>query len=93
MKDYIQQLINIPFDLSKDYMLRAELINLQEDESILVVTMHHIASDAWSMPIIVKDVTELYRSYEEGNPLTLESLKLQYADFAIWQRNYLQGEV
>ncbi|MBK8551800.1 MAG: amino acid adenylation domain-containing protein [Ignavibacteria bacterium] len=93
LKDYIQQLINIPFDLSKDYMLRAELITLKEDESILVVTMHHIASDAWSMPIIVKEVTELYRSYEEGNPLSLTPLKLQYADFAIWQRNYLQGEV
>jgi amino acid adenylation domain-containing protein len=73
-------------------MLRAELVVLNEIENVLVVTLHHIASDGWSSSIIVKELVELYKAFEEGGPV-LTPLKIQYADYAIWQRNYLQGEV
>jgi hypothetical protein len=90
---YIQQLIDKPFDLSKDYMLRAHLITLHEQEHILLVTIHHIASDAWSMAVIVKEVVELYSAFTENKQPRLEPLSIQYADYAIWQRSYLSGPV
>ncbi|MEO7583967.1 MAG: amino acid adenylation domain-containing protein [Ferruginibacter sp.] len=89
----IQQLILKPYNLSTDYMLRASLIQLQEVEHMLVVTLHHIASDGWSRSILVNDFAAYYREYEEGTKLTLPMLPVQYADFAIWQRNYLKGEM
>jgi len=93
MLQRVQQLISEPFDLSKDYMLRAALIMLQEMDYVLVVTMHHIASDGWSLPIIVKEVVELYNAFVEERSVLLPALPLQYADYASWQRNYLKGEV
>jgi hypothetical protein len=73
-------------------MLRATVINLDEDEHVLVVTMHHIASDGWSTSIIVKELVELYSSFEENRLAVLPSLSIQYADYSIWQRSYLDGE-
>ncbi|MEO7584343.1 MAG: amino acid adenylation domain-containing protein, partial [Ferruginibacter sp.] len=93
LHQYLHQLISEPFDLSKDYMLRATLVMLEKEEAIMVITMHHIASDGWSLPIVVKEVAELYASFVEGRPSKLAPLTVQYADFAIWQRNYLQGAV
>lgn len=93
LRNQVQQLIRKPFDLSIDHMLRATLIKLNEEEHLLLVTMHHIASDGWSMPVIVKEIASLYNSYDKGLPVGLPSLEIQYADYAIWQRNYLQGEV
>ncbi|MDQ6815148.1 MAG: condensation domain-containing protein, partial [Bacteroidota bacterium] len=90
---YIQQLVNQPFDLSTDFMLRAHLISLHEREHILVVTMHHIASDGWSMSIIVREVLELYKAFSENCPAQLLILNIQYADYAIWQRSQLQSEI
>jgi len=93
LQQYIQQLIRAPFDLSKDDMFRASLITLNEGEFILVATLHHIASDGWSRSILVKEVVELYNSHEEGREPQLPTLKVQYADYAIWQRANLSGEV
>jgi NRPS condensation-like uncharacterized protein len=93
LQKYIQQLINEPFDLSRDYMVRASLIGLNDQEHVLVVTMHHIASDAWSLPIIIGELMELYAAYSEDRPARLAPLQIQYADYAVWQRNFLQGEV
>ncbi|MBK8551804.1 MAG: amino acid adenylation domain-containing protein [Ignavibacteria bacterium] len=93
LNQYIQKLIYTPFDLSKDHMLRAALIRLKEDEHILVVTLHHIASDGWSVSILVKELVELYNSFEESREANLSPLKIQYSDYAIWQRKYLQGVV
>lgn len=93
LRNQVQQLIKEPFDLSKDHMLRATLIKLEDSEHLLLVTMHHIASDGWSMPVIVKEIASLYNSYDKGLPVGLPSLETQYADYAIWQRNYLQGEL
>jgi amino acid adenylation domain-containing protein len=81
------------FDLTNGPLFRAKLLRLSEDDHVLVLTMHHIASDGWSMGILVNEVTTLYRSYSEGQPSTLAELPIQYADFAHWQRNWLDGEV
>ena len=90
---YISGLISKPFDLSKDYMLRAELIETEKEDHVLVVTTHHIASDGWSTSILVKEVAELYTAHTAGKAAQLAALPVQYADYAIWQRTYLQGEV
>jgi NRPS condensation-like uncharacterized protein len=93
LQQYIVTSISQPFDLSNDYMLRANLVKLGDDDYVLVVTMHHIASDGWSLSVIVKEVIELYGAYIEKRPAQLPALALQYADYAIWQRTYLQGEL
>lgn len=93
LQKYLQQLIKKPFDLANDHMLKATLLSLEDQEYLLLVTMHHIASDGWSMPLIVKEVGELYKCYSEDKPVNLLPLNIQYADFAIWQRNYLKGEL
>lgn len=93
LKQYIESLIKQPFDLSKDYMLRCSLIKIEEDHYILAVTIHHIASDGWSLSILVKEVVELYSSLDEDRPTQLQPLEIQYADFALWQRQFLSESV
>ncbi|MDH4473686.1 MAG: condensation domain-containing protein, partial [Fluviicola sp.] len=93
LQSRIQELLNAPFDLSKDYMLRASLIILDNEEYLLVVVMHHIVSDGWSLPIVVHEIVELYDAFVEKRESHLLQLPIQYADFAIWQRNHLSGKV
>ncbi|MBO9205113.1 MULTISPECIES: amino acid adenylation domain-containing protein, partial [Niastella] len=81
-----------PFDLSADHMLRATLVRINAEEHVLIAVIHHIAFDGWSIAIMVKELTELYRSRLENRPATLPVLSLQYADYALWQRQYLSGE-
>ena len=81
------------FDLSSDLMLRAQSIKLSADEHVLLVTMHHIASDGWSMSILINEFSTLYSAYSQGKKSPLSALEIQYADYAHWQRNWLQGEV
>ncbi|PSL42361.1 amino acid adenylation domain-containing protein, partial [Chitinophaga niastensis] len=90
---YIQSLIAAPFNLLADHMIRAHLIILEEEEHILVVTQHHIASDGWSVSIIVKELIALYKAGIEGGYVQLDQLDIQYADYAIWQREYLSGTI
>ena len=77
LQSYIQHLIKAPFDLSKDHMLRASLVNIDKNEHVLVVTMHHIAADGWSMSILVKEVVELYGSYNENEAIQLAQIPVQ----------------
>ncbi|WP_212004575.1 non-ribosomal peptide synthetase [Chitinophaga sp. HK235] len=93
LKDFTRSLINMPFDLSRDHMLRAHLIVLAAEEYVLVVTMHHIASDAWSKSIIVKELAELYSAGVDNRPAQIPALDIQYTDYAIWQREYLSAEI
>ena len=84
------------FDLSRGPLLRVKVLKLGEEEHVVFFTMHHIVSDGWSMGILIREVGELYRAYSlgsagEGAPL--EELPIQYSDFAVWQRNWLRGEV
>lgn len=81
------------FDLSRDLMLRARLIKLSEQEHIVLVTLHHIASDGWSMPILINEFSKLYSAYSQGQGNPLKPLDIQYADYAYWQRNWLKEEV
>ncbi|QSV52967.1 MAG: amino acid adenylation domain-containing protein [Dolichospermum sp. UKL201] len=82
-----------PFDLANESLITATLLLLSETENILIVCMHHIVSDGWSIGIFVKELTALYNAYAQGQPTPLAPLEIQYADFALWQRNWLQGDV
>jgi amino acid adenylation domain-containing protein len=82
-----------PFDLGRGPLLRATLLRLSETEHVLLVTMHHIISDGWSLGVLVKEVAALYEAFAEGRPSPLVELDIQYADFAVWQREWLQGDV
>ena len=83
----------LPFDLSQGPLLRVRLWRLAEDEHLATVTMHHIVSDGWSSGILIRDLATLYRAYLAGHPSPLPELEVQYADYAKWQRDWLQGEV
>jgi len=79
-----------PFDLAIGPLLRARLVKLQEDEHVLFLTMHHIVSDGWSMGILVSEIGTIYEAFTSKKS-PLPKLKIQYADYAIWQREWLQG--
>ncbi len=83
---------NTPFDLKGGPLFRIKVISLGPQEYVLLMTIHHIISDGWSVGIIAKEMTELYRSHKAGAPIDLPSLPLQYPDFAYWQRQWLQGD-
>jgi hypothetical protein len=80
------------FDLTKDLLLSVRLLKLSAEEHILIVNMHHIASDGWSRGILVKEFSVLYSSYVKGEPDPLPALSIQYADYAHWQRQWLKGK-
>ncbi|MEG4634709.1 amino acid adenylation domain-containing protein [Microcoleus sp. AR_TQ3_B6] len=84
---------NRPFNLERDPLVRGTALQLGETEYILVITMHHIISDGWSLGIFVRELTELYKAFCTGAPPVLPLLPVQYADFAVWQRQWLSGEV
>ncbi|HHL32147.1 MAG TPA: non-ribosomal peptide synthetase, partial [Oceanospirillales bacterium] len=81
------------FDLSQDLMLRVSYLELANDKGILLFNMHHIASDGWSIAILINEFVNLYESIITGKACALATLPIQYGDYAHWQRNYLQGEV
>jgi amino acid adenylation domain-containing protein len=80
------------FDLTRGPLIRAKLLQLAESDHLLVVTMHHIVSDGWSLGVFSQELNALYAALRAGCPATLPPLPMQYGDFAIWQRGYLQGE-
>ncbi|HVR97534.1 MAG TPA: amino acid adenylation domain-containing protein, partial [Thermoanaerobaculia bacterium] len=81
-----------PFNLTRGPLLRGVLLRLAEDDHVTALTMHHIVSDGWSLRILVREVTALYTAFTEGRPSLLPELPVQYPDFAVWQRSWLQGE-
>lgn len=82
-----------PFDLARGPLLRAKLLRLSTDEHILILTMHHIITDAWSMSVFFEELGRLYDAFVAGLPSPLLELSMQYGDFAHWQRESLKGEV
>ncbi|MBD1908662.1 non-ribosomal peptide synthetase [Funiculus sociatus GB2-A5] len=82
-----------PFDLGCEPLLRGTLLHLDEAEYVLLFTMHHIVSDGWSIGVLIRELAALYEVYVDGQPSPLPELPIQYADFAVWQRQWLQGEV
>ncbi|HWO43962.1 MAG TPA: condensation domain-containing protein, partial [Candidatus Eisenbacteria bacterium] len=81
-----------PFDLSHDSLLRATLVRLADEDHLLLLVMHHIASDGWSMSILSRELSALYNARRNGGPPQLPPLPIQYADFAAWQRAELEGD-
>lgn len=90
IRRYQDQYTTFPFNLERDYMLRAVLIKLNQEEHLLLIVMHHIAVDGWSVPLLVEAFAKQYRSGKEGGPSP--ALTVQYADYAIWQRCFAQEE-
>ncbi|MGI2902888.1 condensation domain-containing protein [Tolypothrix sp. VBCCA 56010] len=82
-----------PFDLSQAPLLRTKLLRLTQQEHMLLLVMHHIISDGWSIGILIQELAEIYKSFSKGLPSSLPELPIQYADFAYWQKQWLQGEV
>ena len=82
-----------PFDLARGPLLRLQLVRLAEREHLLLVTMHHIVSDGWSMGVLQREIASLFEARSQGRSAALPELPVQYADFAHWQRDWLRGEV
>jgi amino acid adenylation domain-containing protein len=82
-----------PFDLERGPLIRGRLVRLAEEEHLLLLTMHHIVSDGWSMGVLVGELGRLYAAFRDGRPDPLPPLPVQYADYAAWQRRWLDGEV
>ncbi|MEH2136766.1 amino acid adenylation domain-containing protein [Nostoc sp.] len=89
----VQQQAIEPFDLAEDVLIRATLVILSETEQWLLVCMHHVVSDGWSIGVFVQELQALYNAYSQGELSPLIPLAIQYADFAIWQKQWLQGSV
>jgi hypothetical protein len=82
-----------PFDLSLGPLLRVLVVRLSEAGHVIIFSLHHIISDGWSMDVLEREVSALYGSYARGLESPLAELEIQYADYAVWQREWLQGEV
>jgi amino acid adenylation domain-containing protein len=81
-----------PFDLASDLFLRARILRLASEEHVLLLTIHHIAADGWSMAVLLRELAELYNSAVGGRHADLPALPMQYSDYAHWQQHWLQGE-
>ena len=80
-----------PFNLVRGPLVRVRLLRLSGEEHVLLLTMHHIVSDGWSMGVLVREMAGLYQAFVEGKPSPLPELTIQYADYAKWQREWLSG--
>ncbi|AGY58064.1 non-ribosomal peptide synthetase [Gloeobacter kilaueensis] len=83
----------LPFDLAAGPLVRARLLRLGATEHILIVTLHHIVSDGWSIGVFIQELAILYAAFQSGQPSPLPELAIQYADFAAWQQQWLTGTV
>jgi len=83
---------NGPFDLSAGPLVRCGLVRLASEDHVLLLTMHHIVSDGWSMGVLTRELQLLYTAFTQSQPSPLTELPIQYADYAQWQREWLQGE-
>jgi amino acid adenylation domain-containing protein/natural product biosynthesis luciferase-like monooxygenase protein len=86
-----QEEVSCRFALSRSPLFRAKLVRLGDEDHVVLVTMHHLVSDGWSIGVLIQEVAALYEAFSEGKPSPLPDLPIQYADYASWQRNWLQG--
>ena len=93
VRDRIKAEAEWQFDFSAGLFFRAVLLQINDDQHILILTTHHIVSDGWSMGILTRELWTLYEAYTKGKPYILQDLPVQYADYAVWQREWLQGDV
>ncbi|MFH7375344.1 amino acid adenylation domain-containing protein, partial [Pseudomonas syringae pv. tagetis] len=87
---WVDRHVQQPFDLQNGPLLRVSLLKLSAQEHVLVLTQHHIVSDGWSMPIMVEELMQFYQAASLGRDIALPVLPIQYADYALWQRNWLE---
>ncbi|MBW8683315.1 non-ribosomal peptide synthetase [Chitinophaga rhizophila] len=93
MEAYITRRIAQPYDLSRDWMLQVDVISCNEGDHLLLILLHHIAGDGWSVSVMIRELASIYNSYKQKIPAVLPSVNVQYADYALWQRRYLEGDV
>ena len=91
--DLISQETRRPFDLTQSFLLRVGLLRLQAQEQVLHLTLHHIIADGWSLVVLLRELSTLYQAFVQDQPSPLAPLPVQYADYTLWQRSWLQGEV
>ena len=82
-----------PFNLATGPLLRTTLLCLGEEDYVFLLTMHHIIADGWSMVVLFQELSDIYQAFSDGRPSPLPELPIQYADFAVWQKEWLRGEV
>src|SRR5689334_1394539 len=82
-----------PFNLERDHLLRATLFRLEDADHVLLIVLHHIVSDGWSMGVLFRELETLYEAFASARPSPLAPLQIQYGDFARWQREWLTGQV
>nr|WP_290447367.1 non-ribosomal peptide synthetase [Pseudomonas sp. 21LCFQ010] len=82
-----------PFDLQHDALIRGQLLRIADDQHVLLLTLHHIIADGWSMGVLTRELAALYQAFSQGAADPLPPLALQYGDYAVWQRRWLSGEV
>ncbi len=92
IQKWVVSQVQVPFDLARGPLIRAALLKVNWNQSLLVVTIHHIVSDGWSMGILVKEIASLYDAYINNRAPSLLPLQLHYTDYAAWQREWLSGD-
>ena len=90
--EYARRENRLPFDLSRGPLFRVKLLRLAEEQHVLLLLLHHVITDAWSTGVFLRELSALYRAFARGDRSPLEELRVQYADFAIWQRRWLEGK-
>ncbi|TDF41789.1 amino acid adenylation domain-containing protein [Alteromonadaceae bacterium M269] len=93
LRDRIKRLNNVTFDMTSEPLIRAELVKLAEGDSVLLLVMHHIVADHWSVDVLIKEFKAIYYSLLEGAESTLPPLKVQFRDYAIWQHDWFTEEI
>ncbi|KAG0000806.1 hypothetical protein BGZ80_006305, partial [Entomortierella chlamydospora] len=92
LKHLCAQEVHALFDLAQGPLIRAQLINIGDNEHVFLLTQHHIVSDGWSSAIMMRELSQLYTAYSKGDPNPLPPLSIQYPDYAAWQREWLSGD-
>ncbi|MBK5550281.1 amino acid adenylation domain-containing protein, partial [Pseudomonas sp. TH03] len=90
IRAFVERQMQQPFDLKNGPLLRVGLLRIAADEHVLVLTQHHIVSDGWSMQLLVQELIQRYADYREGREVELAALPIQYADYAVWQRQWME---
>ncbi|MGB3404756.1 MAG: amino acid adenylation domain-containing protein [Microcoleaceae cyanobacterium] len=93
LQQFVTEAEQKPFDIANEALIRVTLLRLNPQEHIFLLGMHHIVTDGWSLGIFIQELSTLYQAFCAGKPSPLEELPIQYADFAVWQRELLKGKV
>ncbi|KAF9969294.1 hypothetical protein BGZ75_003001, partial [Mortierella antarctica] len=92
LKQWMDKDTHASFDLEQGPLVRASLTQTQDDDCVLLITQHHIVSDGWSVGIMLRELSQLYTAYCNGESSPLSPLRIQYPDYAAWQRTWLSGD-